>query len=65
MDLNSFCELFNYFDSLPQLFSDLYPAKYLNTLTRKPFFPCREIETGTVINLGNSFLYAIYVKVFK
>jgi len=32
--------LHNYFNSLTKLFSDLYLAKFLDTLV-KPFFPCK------------------------
>jgi len=31
--------LHNYFDGLNKIFLDLYPAKFLDVLT-KPFFPC-------------------------
>jgi len=35
----SLTSLSNYFEDLTKLFSDLYPAKFLNTLV-KPFFLC-------------------------
>jgi len=36
--------LYNYFDSLTKLFSDLYLAKCLDA-SAKPFFPCSFRET--------------------
>jgi len=32
--------LHNYFNSPTKLFSDLYQAKFLDTLAKLPFFPC-------------------------
>jgi len=36
-----FSILHNYFDKLTKLFSDLHPAKFLDT-SAKPFFPCMD-----------------------
>jgi len=50
-------ELYNYFDGLIKLFSDLYLAKFLDIST-KPFFPC-------ALEYHFSFIYTFLLLIFE